>query len=193
MNATATSSTRDLVEVTRHIAAATTALTHLATTLSARQSGTPQPAATHPRVAHPKAASKRVAKKQAAQTPGAGRIPAALMKKINRIQRKKANPPLSEESKRAIKMLLETPSISVASIAALYHRSPAHLYQLCKRWNVKARKASPALMAGIKRAKQKAKSPAAPKVEAPAPVAPAAQTPVPEAAPQAPRPIAVEV
>lgn len=194
---TATTSTRDLVEVTRHIAAATTALTHLAATLNARQTSAPQNGTTHPRLAKVKVAKPKRAVKKG--VPGAGRIPASVMKKIAKIERKKVNPPLSEDSKRAIKMLLETPSISVASIAALYRRSPAHLYQLCKKWGIKTRKASPALMAGIRRMKTKAK--AAPKVEAPTPAptpapaapAPIAQAPIPEAAPQVQRPIAVEV
>lgn len=193
----ATTSTRDLVEVTRHIAAATTALTHLATTLNARSTGTPQNGTTHPRLAKVRAAQpKRAAKKG---VPGAGRIPASVMKKINHIQHKKANPPLSEDSKRAIRSLLLAKTIPVSVIATLYKRTPAYIYALNKAWGLKVHQASPALMQGIRRMKSKAKRHAAPKVETPAPTpapaapAPIAQTPVPEAAPQAIRPIAVEV
>ncbi len=97
-------------------------------------------------------------------TESTGRIPAALMKKINRMERKRAKPPLDENDKAAIKTLLSTGNISVKTIAQLYHISTAYVYALNHSFGLRVHRGSPALMQGIKKMKA-AKAQAAQPVE----------------------------
>ena len=84
------------------------------------------------------------------------RLPKHLDKVVKKLSKSKREF-LSDEQKQDIKQLLLHSSISVADIAALYHRKPQTIYNLRDQLAPHARKGSPALIAGVKRAQKEGK------------------------------------